>query len=74
MADSIVGLEKIETERRKLRQTSAILACAAWAANHDLEADYADMMDALRWLVEAECQKFYANNLDANSRWQKHAI
>lgn len=52
MADLIIRREKLENERRRLQKVSAILTCAVWAANHDVEADYGDVLSAVRELVD----------------------
>jgi hypothetical protein len=41
----------IVEERRRLQRVHAILTCAIWAANHDVEADYADVMATVAEII-----------------------
>lgn len=45
--------ERIDAQRRKLQQAHAILSVASFAASHDVEADYGDVMAVVAEMVEA---------------------
>jgi hypothetical protein len=44
--------QRIEAQRRKLQKAQAILVCAVHASNHDVEADYGDIMSAVVDMID----------------------
>lgn len=45
--EKCVGLE-----RRRLQRASAVLVCAAYAATHDMEGDYGDVMSVVASIID----------------------
>lgn len=56
--------DRIDAERRRLQRAQAILICATWAANHDVESDYGDVMAAVNDMIEEAVDALDSVNLD----------